>query len=216
MAAIARSVLWTASNLAFSTLTLNCLLVLLGVGLVLRMRAARAQRPNSAEIVLAAGSVVFLVVPVYATLVFAQPGEAHPFANWWYTAGLSPGLAVLSFRGLELGGRPGRWIGCGIVLLAAYTMSATYFLKLIPAYTGWEGQGRLAFIRAYYGLGWHGIASLLSETAMAPGNLLLLLASAVGIVGLVACVAICRVLGADRPEESRTPETPTPPATIRY
>jgi hypothetical protein len=192
MAGILRSILWTASNLAFSALTLNCMLLLLGAALIVRVRG-RAKLGRT-EIVIAAGTAFFLCIPIYATAVFAAPGEVQPFANWWYSAGLMPGVALLSFKGLEHGGRAGRWLGRAIVLLAVYILSATYFLRLIPAYTGWVGSGRLSSMREYYGMGSGEIANRLTETSMASGSLILALAVAASITGLAACFGIWRDL----------------------
>ncbi len=161
----ARRSLWTGNNLfdSFSSATLNAMLALAAAGALLYLRTAWRKRPGAAEGVLLAGGVLFAGLLAYSTaalwLVF---GDQAVGGAPWYTPVLFPAAYGLAAVGLARGGRAGWWIAAAMAAMWGYLMAATWWLKLIPLYGGYQGPVRPRALAEWYGGG----MELLGDTAL--------------------------------------------------
>jgi hypothetical protein len=106
---------------------------------------------------------------------------------WHTVAGFLP-MACLAASGLRRARAAGKWLAAALTLGFAYLNIATYALKLIPQYAGCDA-GRFrwrAFHNCYFAAG-DRIMRLLSDTALGPAWLILILTPVVGVLAL--CVA---------------------------
>jgi hypothetical protein len=185
---MARGALWNANNsfTTYSARTLNVVIALLAAGLFLLARRGRERAGRPAALVVLAGSAVFAVVPIYALALFgAQSGAAYPNANSWYSAGLLPGVYLLACAGFAAAGRVGRWLLRGLLALAAFVLAATYFAKLIPLYSGYDGAVRLSRLAELYGPLRGELFARLDQAALAPAGFVFALAAATAGCGAV-------------------------------
>ena len=195
----AHSALWTGNNtyLAFSGLTLNLMLLLLGVATgVYFWQYRRAGSPPGERIVLV-GMLMQVVGLTYATVVFfwASHGAASTPSPWYWQA-LWPAAAGLLMLGVSRAGRRGRWIGIAIVGLWTYVIVATYIAKLIPLYAGLsDGRTRLADLPRWYGGLISGSAGTLATTALMQPAAILALALLVGLAASAMAARICYRVG---------------------
>lgn len=198
---MARGALWGAIYLSFSKITLNILLTLLASGLFMRVVAAPRRAFAPIECITAAGSLIFLAVPVYAIAVFAVfSHETHPASYPWYCAGLLPGAFVLSFRGFSVARRIGVWAACACLAVSLYITAATWFAKLLPAYAGYDSRARPAAVFDLYAHHLRELMARSGESSLAGGGSLVLLAAASTVAAAMLAVQICRAMATLRSE----------------
>lgn len=187
---LARRALWTGNNsdLAFSSATINLMLVLLLIVALVYAATATRRRPPDSEWILLGGIVAFGLGLFYVTVMnFAYTEGAAKATGPWHTQPLFvPGFCLL-FAGLSRARRVGRILASILVCLWGYVAFATYWIKLIPLYAGW-GQGGVQprALVSWYLKNWSGITDNLSTVALAQPGFVLSLAAAVGIAALGA------------------------------
>lgn len=190
LAVSARRALWTANNSfdAFSSATLNGMLVLALAAAALYARAAWRKRPAPGEWVLMAGILLFGAATAYSTTtLFAIFGGIAAGGAPWYTPAIFPAVFVLLAAGLERGGTAGRWVLAGMLAAWTWVLIATWWVKLIPLYGGYSGRVRAGALAAWYAGG----MGLVNSTAMiAPGAV-----AALAGVSTVAAAALAIMLG---------------------
>ncbi len=187
-----RATLWTGNNsfTSFSSVTLNCLLLLLAAGVVLY--AAGAIRRGAAP----AEWSVLAFLAVYGTAVILVVGNDVAFlkgasagaAPWYTIVLLAPALA-LALLGLSRSRRIGRPIAVAIALVWSYVCVATYVVKLIPLYGGYS-KGRMTLKETFewYRSSHHELTSMLSTISLAP-PFVIYLGTAI-IVSLAIAIAV--------------------------
>jgi hypothetical protein len=194
---LAHSALWNSNSsfTMFSQATLNVLLLLLAAGAALWLRGALRRQATPAAWLTVAGSAVFSVIPIYAMVFFgAAYGGISPNVNAWYSAGLLPGVFLLAMSGFSQGGRPGRWLARGTLAASVYVLALTYFAKLIPLYAGFEGRANLRFLSSLYFAQPAAVMARLGETAMLSGGVVVILALATTVWGVVLGCRLARGL----------------------
>jgi hypothetical protein len=197
LAGMARGMLWNANSsfTSFSQTTLNVLLLLLAAGAAFWLRMIRNRRGTPAEWLVLAGSAVFTVIPIYAMVLASTGlGQVYSTANSWHSAGLLPGVFLLAMSGFSQGGRPGRWLARGTLAASVYILALTYFAKLIPMYAGFEGRANLRFLSSLYLAQPAAVMARLGETAMLSGGVVVILALATTVCGVVLAYRLARAL----------------------
>ncbi len=187
-----RATLWTGNNsfTSFSALTLNLLLALLAVGLILYAAQSWRKRPGTAEwsvlgFIAVYSAAVLLVVANDVNFLGGASAGAAP----WYTEVLLPPVLAVSFLGLSRSRRAiGLPISLGILLLWTYLCAATYLVKLIPLYGGYQqGRATLPEIWHWYRSGHGNLTRMLLTISLAPPPLLYVETAAV--LALAVCIA---------------------------
>ena len=102
---------------------------------------------------------------------------------WYLQLVLVPAL-TFAFLGLDRSGSLGRWIGIVSLLVWAYVAAASWVVKLIPMYGGFEqGHGRLRQLLKWYLESGAQRDSILSNLCPVPARVLYLL-----LIPLLACL----------------------------
>jgi hypothetical protein len=126
---IAKKSLWLGNNSSttFSNLTLGIMLTFLLAAVVYYFR----KRPSRGEGVLLAGMGCFAAALAYNTVLefYTTSARTITTAPWYVELLWPPALCLLMSRAPRL-------LRGGACLIAAYIISATYLLKLIPLYAG--------------------------------------------------------------------------------
>jgi hypothetical protein len=198
-----RATLWTGNNsfTSFSSLTLNCLLALLAVGVVAYFFQASRRGITAAEwsvlgFLAVYGAAVILVVG--NDVVFLK-GASAGAAPWYTIVLLAPALAIV-FLGLSRSHRWGHLTAAAIVLLWSYICIATYVVKLIPLYGGYsKGRMTLKETLDFYGSSHHELTSMLSTISLAPP--FVIYAGTAVVVSLAVTIAVRLVPRLTKPGE---------------
>ncbi len=160
--------LWTGNN-SFSTFSRSTLaLLLLGYCVAATVCAYRLLRRKLAagEFLLIAGFITYGVALAYSAAVTYWFSGGKAFSpSPWYVQPIVPIIVTVLFS--ELMHFRFRWvIASWIVILSTCILGATYWVKLIPLYTGFS-EGRMTIQRL---ISWYTnpelLSSRLSETAI--------------------------------------------------
>ncbi len=192
----ARGGLWTGNNsfTTFSVTTLNIMLALLAIAGTIYLAGIRKHSwPGSERVVLVGGLCygAALVYEVGVSSAFTKGGTLGASA-WYVQPMLAPVLWLLSC-GLARGRVLGRAVAATMAILWMYVIGATYALKLIPLYGGYEkGRAYLGDLLSWYWQDHRRASDLLDATCLLPSRDLyaltaLTMASALGIA-----IWICR------------------------
>jgi len=109
-------------------------------------------------------------------------------ASPWYAQVLVTPLLGLCFLGIARSRRIGRWIAAALVALSGYVLIATYAVKLIPLYGGYEGRTSLS---ALLGMGSNQFSALMDNLnllSLAPVRVLFCLTALVTVLAVVQIV----------------------------
>jgi hypothetical protein len=111
--------------------------------------------------------------------------KLHP--QPWYTQMITAPMLCLAFLGLARARRAGRVLAVACVAVFGYVLAATYAVKLIPLYGGYEGRTSLGAVWTLYAR--HGglLTANLNTVTLAP--------AAVLYAGTALVVALAAVLG---------------------
>ena len=173
-----RSALWSGNNtfLAFSANTLN---LMIGTSLVALLLWA-GSRHASAEWITFSYCVLFVLALGYAAT--SQHIYTHGAANGpspWYAQVLLAPVLGLALLGASRWPGLGRFVASLLALVFGYVLAATYAVKLIPLYGGYEGRASLAGVAMLYGHRLRTLAANLDTVTLAPAAVILALASVV-------------------------------------
>lgn len=167
--------LWTGNNVfsTFSVTTLNTVVVLGCLALILWMTT----RHRAAERIVCGYVCAFLLALVYRSVIIYLDTRVQGAAPApWFAQVLVAPLLTMGALGCCRLPRLGRWVAALAVLAFGYLLAATYFLKLIPVYSGCEGRSSLAALTRLYTSEMRRILEDLGAVALAPGKLLFALA----------------------------------------
>jgi hypothetical protein len=184
VAGSAKAALWTGNNsfLTFSGATLAALIALWLFALILGAKG----RHGSAERIAALYCAIFLAALAYTTVVsFIYTRGAAAGPSPWYAQVLIAPLLGLAFLGCGRSPRPGRPVAAALMALFGYVLIATYAVKLIPLYGGYEGRATLASVAALYSKRLPSLVENLSLVALAPAGILLALTAVVAALTMV-------------------------------
>ena len=179
-----RTSLWSGNN-TFSTFSANTLNLMIGTSLVALLLWA-ASRHASTEWIAFSYCVLFVLALGYAAI--ASHIYTHGAANGpspWYAQVLLAPLLGLALLGASRWPRAGRFVAALLVLVFGYVLAATYVVKLIPFYGGYEGRASLAGVAGLYGHRIGVLAANLDTVTLAPAAVIFALAG-VAILLVVA------------------------------
>jgi hypothetical protein len=193
------SALWTGNNslTAFSALTLN-----LFVAVLLACWALWAfGRHNAADWITLAYCGLFALVFAYSAIFawLSTNGLVKSPQPWYWQVLAAPAFGI-AMMGASRRHAIGRYLAAVLVLLSGYILTATYLVKLVPLYGGYEGRTTLTAVAALYTRDWTSLASNLDTVALAPARLIVALAVAViALVVLLEISLLRRILFAPPP-----------------
>ena len=180
-----RGALWTGNNTftSFSVTTMNLTLGLILLALLLWA----ATRHRSAEWITVWFCALFALALGYQTVVTHI--HTHGVANGpsaWYLQVFSAPLLGLALLGASRRPRIGRWVALLLILLFGYILAATYAVKLIPLYGGYEARTSLAGVASLYSHQLRALAANLDMLTLAPAVIIF------GLAGVVILLVIAQ------------------------
>jgi hypothetical protein len=92
----------------------------------------------------------------------------------------------LALLGASRRPRIGRWVAALLILLFGYVLAATYVVKLIPLYGGYEARTSLAGVASLYGHQLKTLAANLDMATLAPAAIVF------GLAGVVILLVIAQ------------------------
>jgi hypothetical protein len=179
----ARGALWTANNSfrSFSIKTLRAVIVTWLAALVL-WAATRHRRAEWMVVLFSGLFVLALAYNAAINYVASHHESASPGA--WYTQVLLVPLLSLGLLGTSRSGKAGRVVALLMVLLFGYILVATYWVKLMPLYGGFEGRTSLTSVTILYRQRLSRLMAGLSEICLVPAAAILCMASLVAILAV--------------------------------
>jgi hypothetical protein len=183
--------LWTGNNtfLTFSASTLDLMIVTSLVALLLWA----VSRHASTEWITVSYCMLFVLALGYATVIsHIYTHGASNAPSPWYVQVLSAALLGLALLGASRWPRLGRFVASVLVLAFGYVLGATYVVKLIPLYGGYQGRTSLAGVTILYCHRLTILVANLNTVALAPASVIFVLATVV--VLLVVAQQIVLVL----------------------
>jgi hypothetical protein len=160
-----------------------------------------------ADVVILAAISLFIVALAYSTIVsFVYTHGASAGASPWYMQALLVPVMALIVRGLSRGGRIARALACADVVLWTYVIVATYVIKLLPQYGGYDLKlTHITDLAKWYAHSGIQRYELLYTTTLGPPAILYGLLVAVGLFSILTSTAICRMLLRAAPTASSQP-----------
>ena len=195
---MARASLWTGNNQfnTFSARTLNTILFLLAISGCYYVACLYKRGFSFADAIVLNAIALFVLAIAYNTVVtfVATEGASHG-ASPWYMQGLLVPILTLLACGLAAGGYPARILASVQVLLWTYVAIATYVVKLVPQYGGYNlARIHLSDLATWYLKSAIERNDILSTTALAPPSVLYGLIFLVCGFGVALGVIVCRML----------------------
>jgi hypothetical protein len=111
---------------------------------------------------------------------YVHSHDAAPSA--WYTQVLLVPMLSLALLGASRWRRAGRIVAAAMTLLFGYILVSTYWVKLIPLYSGFESRTSLVAVAMLYGKRLPPLMAELSHICLAPAPVILLLAGVVTLL----------------------------------
>jgi hypothetical protein len=178
-----RSSLWTGNN-SFVTFSAKTIDLMIGACLIalLLWAATRKAAAEWTTFWYCASFVLALGYAAVASHVYTH-GAAKGPSPWYAQLLIAPALGLI-FAGACRSSKFGAIIAAILALLFGYVLCATYVVKLIPLYGGYDGRTSLTSVAALYShrLAW--LAANLDAVALAPSVIIFLL------TGIVMALAI--------------------------
>jgi hypothetical protein len=188
-----RASLWTGNNsfLTFSAKTLNLITATSLVALLLWV----ASRHATAEWITLLYCALFVLALGYsatASRIYTQ-GAANGPSPWYAQVLLAP-LLGLALLGAGRWPRLGRFVAAFLVLEFGYVLAATYAVKLIPLYGGYDGRTSLVGVATLYSRRLGMLATNLDTVALAPAAAIFALAGVAVLLAITHQVVLIQSL----------------------
>ena len=187
-----RSALWTGNNsfTSFSARTLAAVIAVWVIALILWA----VSRHTAAEWITSGYCALFVAALGYITVVsYVYTRGAANGPSPWYSQVLVAPVLGLAFLGCSRLPAWGRFVSAALVALFGYVLIATYVVKLIPLYGGYEGRTSLALLAGLYSTRLPELLDNLGLVALAPAGIIL---SGVAVVVLLAMVQVVELIRA--------------------
>lgn len=184
-----RTSLWTGNN-TFLTFSANTLNLMIGTILVALLLWA-ASRHGSTEWITFSYCVLFVLALGYEAIVTHV--NTHGIAKGpspWYAQVLLAPLLGLAMLGASRWPRAGRFVTALLVLVFGYVLAATYTVKLIPLYGGYDGRTSLAGVAMLYRHRIGMLAENLDTVTLAPAAVIFALAGVVTLLVVAQQIAL--------------------------
>ncbi len=204
-----RSSLWTGNNtsLTFSKNTLN---LLIGTGLLALLLWAASRHANPEWITFSYCALFVLALGYEATVIhiYAQ-GAPTAGPSPWYAQVLSAPLSGLALLGASRGKTLGRLAAAFLVVLFGYILAATYAVKLIPLYGGYEGRTSLVEVGMLYAHRLGMLTANLDTVTLAPAAAVWVLAGVTITLAIVQQIVLIFWMFSRNEGQSRRQDTGT-------
>ena len=142
-----------------------------------------ATQHSSAEWISISYCGLFVAALAYVGVVsYVYTRGAGGAPSPWYTQVLLAPVLGLALLGASRRQELGRFVAALLVLVFGYVLAATYAVKLIPLYGGYEGRTSLVLVTMLYGHRLKMLAANLDAVALAPATFIFVLASLVLIL----------------------------------
>jgi hypothetical protein len=186
-----RASLWTGNN-TFVTFSANTLNLMIGAILaaLLMWAASRHARVEWIAVSYCALFVLALGFAAIASHIFTRGAASAP--SPWYAQVLVAPVLGLALLGASRRPKPGRFAAAMLVLVFGYVLCATYAVKLIPLYGGYEGRTSLAGVATLYGRQWRMLAANLDTVSLAPPPVIFVLAALAIVLGAAQQIILIR------------------------
>ncbi len=170
----ARGALWTANNTfrSFSIKTLRAV-VLAWLAALLLWAATRHRRAEWIVILFSGFFILALAYDTGINYVASHHESASP--GPWYTQVLLVPMLALALLGTSRSGKGGKVVAVSMVLLFGYILVATYWVKLMPLYGGFEGRTSLASVTMLYRERLSMLMVGLNDVCLVPAAMILLM-----------------------------------------
>lgn len=210
-----RAALWTANNTfrSFSLGTMNLLVAICAAAFLLWIFSRHTLRE---WVVVAYGTAFALTLAYAAIATYIGTGNPLSTPSAWYAQVLVAPLLALALLGSARRPRAGKFVAAAITLLFGYVLAATYVVKLIPLYGGYQGRGSLKDIAAQYFLRIHALRDNLNCVAL--GSATMIFTMAVAVLLLVVTLEIVLIRGILAPctkSSSYSEPVPRPSSSAR-
>jgi len=103
-------------------------------------------------------------------------------------------MLMLGLLGASRSGNAGKFVAVTMVLLFGYILMATYWVKLIPLYAGFEGRTSLSAVAMLYKGRLSFLMSRLNVICLVPAAMILLMSGLVSIFAVSQQVILIRLL----------------------
>ena len=200
--------LWTGNN-TFRTFSLHTLTLLLAgfvAAAALYVAASLRRTPSSAERLLLAGCLLYVLAIAYDTALVYVSDHVLTAAPW-YVQAIAPVALSLLFCGLARSSFYGRAVVICLICLSAYIMTMTWWAKLIPLYAGYDGRSAPLQLIAWYRADFGRVLRVLGATAIADPMLIMTLAA----IATISAIALALLIAARTfPGKATPPAEPAP------
>lgn len=189
----ARAALWTANNTfrSFSIRTLRAVMAVWAAALLLWA----ATRHRRAEWIVLLFSGLFILALAYdAGINYVASHHENGSPGAWYAQVLVVPMLALGLLGTSRSGKAGRVVAALMALLFGYILVATYWVKLMPLYGGFEGRTSLASVTMLYRERFSVLMAGLNEVCLAPAGVILFMSGLVAVLAAGQQVILIRRL----------------------
>ena len=195
----ARSALWTANN-TFRTFSSHTLTAVIAVWLAAVLLWVTTRRKRAEGLLVLYAGVFILALAYDTALAFVYTHGQATSPSPWYTQVLLVPVLTLGLLGTSRRERAGKVVAGLMALLFGYVLVVTYWVKLIPLYSGFEGRTSLASMAALYGKRLPALMTGLNDVCLAPAAMILFLSGAVTVlVAWQEVILIRRLFAAPAP-----------------
>jgi hypothetical protein len=158
-----------------------------------------------------------LAIAYAAVVVYVRTGNPLSTPSAWYAQVLVAPVLTLSLLGTARSPRAGKFLATAIALLFGYVLAATYVVRLIPLYAGYQGRGSVKDIAAEYLLRIHDLSANLSSVAPGPATLIFTMTGAVVLLILALEILLIRgILASCTRSSSYSAPAPRPSSSAPY
>lgn len=188
-----RSALWTG-NSSFTSFSLRAEIAIIALWF-LAMALWAIRRHGGAEWIVALYGALFAVALVYVTLLsHAFTGGVAKAPSPWYSQVLVAPLLGLAFLGCARSRKLGSIVASLLTLAFGHFLVATYIVKLIPLYGGFEQRTSLAALAKLYSTQFSSLAENLDWLSLGPASLIFTLTLGVVVLAIALLVRLCAAL----------------------
>lgn len=196
IAYMATSSLWTGNNsfTTFSARTLSLALALIATGAALYLY--KRNRWRGPEMIVITSILLFCAGLVYITAAFfyGTKGAAIGAVPWYAQVLLAP-VMLIAFLGMARTRVAGRAVAVATLLVWTYLIAATYLLKLIPLYGGFNApRAHLAELLTWYLARAAERSAALSGLCLAPAWWIAAMTAAMLALAVTICARLLRRL----------------------
>lgn len=185
---MARQAVWTGNN-SFTPFSRDLVFALLGLAAVAALSAVvqdwRQRIPRAEGFMWPLAGLLAASLAYAISVSFWFTGGEASSAGPWYAQPLALLLSVLLCSALARARWLGRLTAAAAVILSAYILILTWWVKLMPLYSGMPPvRNNLDGVAAVYRHNWARLSAQLGETSMVPASVVLVMAAVASLSAL--------------------------------